>query len=128
MRNLGGTLDPGDLMTEDLSMTTTQNAEAAREARIAAMRARRSERPTWTTIETTVGNIQNGDFLVVIPTQEGIRGFRPESAIEVHPERRYDVYHYGAGRYARPVESVTFAGGDIYPAHFRCTIRRQVGA
>jgi hypothetical protein len=64
--------------TQDMT-TTTKNAEAAREARIAAMRARRSEGPTYGPEQTVViPQIQAGDYVVRM-TAPGFRPIRIET-------------------------------------------------
>lgn len=104
-----------------------------REERISAMLARRAERPTLDEIETTVGDIRPGDFLVRVDHQRGVKGYQVD-AIVASVETRFDQYVQRWGRRSTgwPVESrsIRFTddrlGGVCWPAEFAAVVRREV--
>lgn len=108
---------------------TKQDTEARAE-RLARVRARRAERPRFGPEEqTTVGELQPGDFLVLVPTQQAITGTRYECLLEgtLTTWTHYVMRH---GRHSTPVEARALLTADprwgkfVYPASFRCTVRR----
>lgn len=108
---------------------TPKHAEEARAERIARMQARRAEWATYETIDTTVDQIQVGDFIVKIPTQSRVRGMIFETAVtEVRPDHETWVLRGAAHpRRGTPVEGrwITTRHGTVSaPADFAVTVRR----
>jgi len=67
-----------------------------------------------TDTRTTLRDLEPGDYIVYIPTQMGMRGFRVDSGLVALDERSWDHYRM-AGRGGRSVESarlVTLANKD----------------
>lgn len=104
----------------------------SREARIAAARAARADAPTYGEPESiTLAELRPDDFLVVVPSQEGVRGIRYGCVVGTTATT---LDHWGRRPFGRaplvPVEAVLITPADsrlatsCYPADFTCTVRR----
>jgi len=87
--------------------------------------------------QATLADVQPGDFLVAVPTQERVAGADVRSTVlEVAPSWRWEQYTPAPirGRRGRrqnvpgvKLTVATPAGGSIdYPASFTCTMRKAV--
>ncbi len=102
------------------------------EERAAEIRARRASlRATrrFEAMTVTVGELQVGDYIDVIPGEANVRGMRfgePLRSIET----RWDAWSFGPARRRTPVEAKRLGFGDpfgvIVPATFKAQIRRPV--
>lgn len=108
------------------------NREAAREARLEAAKAARATAPKWVEVDTTVGEITVGDYLVLVPTQMGLRGTRFDGLV-TRADSTWQSYGLRTGprRPLTPVEAIWLGtalvqGATAYPASFTCTVRRAV--
>lgn len=115
----------------------TQDREAAREARIAAVKAARSQQPRFgPETRIPVSEVQAGDFLVVVPSQRGVRGTRFQSTVAetvtVHAGER--IQRGGHTLFAQAT-GVAFGtardggiqwGSQVWPLTFEAVVRRVV--
>jgi len=79
--------------------------------------------------QTTIRDLTIGDFVVVIPTQERLRGVRVNSAVQTITGRaRGWRLGQGASRRVVPSRVLTFvsAGEVDRPSHFTVTVRRPI--
>lgn len=105
--------------------------EQRREARLARQLAARADRPTRVDVTTTVGDLQVGDYLVVVPTQQGVRGVRFDTTVlAVTTDWETWTMRTGPGRRGNPgwpVEARKVKAHDstwCWPADFTCTVQR----
>ena len=114
----------------------TDSITEAREARKAALLAKRATRPATETLTVTFADLRVGDFINTIPTQAGVRGERV-NAFVARTEARYDEWgQRGTTRRMQPVPSTAaeLRTGDRItvtvsrPDTFRVVIRRAVTA
>lgn len=109
-------------------------ADLRREARLAAAKERRAgwadrpvEAPYGPEVDITLEGIRVGDFVVVLPTQDRVRGVRCESRV-VSVEHSWDTWKLG--RSWVPSVAVTVAAGGRFsaPASFTVKVRRPLAA
>lgn len=104
-------------------MATT--AEQRREDRLARTLARRAERPAHPQVTTTVGDLREGDYVLTVPTQHGVRGMSFDTHVTaVGPDH---TWTFGHGRRRQPVEATrvtTRHGAVSFPSSFTVTVRR----
>lgn len=80
---------------------------------------------------TTVFSLEEGDWIEKIPTQDGVRGVKVESAVQSVGEGFGWTMSNGKGRRRIDVEStviVTRRGTFHVPSDFYVVIRREVSA
>lgn len=113
-------------------MSAAVHPELRRERRIAAAQAARRQAPHYgEPQQITLAELRSDDFLVVVPSQQGVRGLRYECVVGV-TGTTLDEWGYRTGprRPLRPVEAVTITPLDprlptsSYPAAFTATVRR----
>lgn len=111
----------------------TATQEASRQ-RLAAIRARRSG-GTWVTMECTAAEVQAGDFIIEVPTQNGMRGTKYECLLSnVRPATQADHVRTGGGRVRAYVGDIIFFTADsryaslLFAPTTRVVLRRRVAA
>jgi hypothetical protein len=101
----------------------TYSTSTSREDRLAAAKAARA---TWTpTTEAEIGvdQLQAGDFLVRIPSQHGVRGYRIDTTV-TSIEEDWETWRHG--RFPVTSRIVRIGVGTVnIPSDFRCFVRRS---
>lgn len=83
--------------------------------------------------ETTIAELAEGDFIVSVPTQDGLRGYTLNSAVRDISEDRWDLYEQRIGRRgrmsvaAREFTTQYHKGVRIaYPSSFKVIARKRM--
>lgn len=116
-----------------MSTTTASSIQAGREARRARAKARAAT--FGPEVEVKISDVRVGDFLVVVPSQEGVQGCRAASIVTGvgHDWDTWYVRGYGRSRTFVPSTTLRFGVnadpqlvdvGLNVPQSFRCTIKR----
>lgn len=114
-------------------MSTIVDPAKTREARRLAARANAAARTFAPAARITVAEIAPGDFVEVVPTQQGIRGTRFDCTVGV-TTTTMDAYVVRTGRRGAswPVEAVTITPantalvGVTYPSTFIAVVRKAL--
>jgi hypothetical protein len=118
-----------------VSTTTVPDPADRREARRARAKARAAAHPFGPEQDITIADLRVGDFLIVVPSQGGVRGARV-GAVVTATRHSWDTWgqHTAGHRRKVPVPSTQIefgvhrtsawtAGLDV-PDTFRATVRR----
>lgn len=75
---------------------------------------------------TTIGELRVGDFIVVVPTQERVRGIKFDSGVKSIEPYSGQAARYKVKHPSMVVVTHRTAQGYIFPNHFTVRVRRLI--